>query len=524
MKKTGKPKQINKKTENTLEQLTLCKSSDLLQELFRKSLDIIAVFDKNANFQYVSPSLTSLTNYRETDLIGESILKFVHPNDQKVVSNNFSNVVNADTSGIASEFRFQKADGSWIYLEALSNNCLGNPSINGIIMNARDITMRKLMEDHLSQAHKMQAIGTLAGGIAHDFNNLLTGIQGYVSLMLSSKDSNDPDFDRLNKIQALVQSGADLAVNLLGFARGGQYEPKPTDLNELVSKTVNVFGRTRKEVMIHHKYEKNIWPVEVDRIQIEQVLINLFVNSWQAMSGSSGHIYVETNNVFLNDNNPFAVDLPKGNYVQIMITDTGTGMDAETRRRVFEPFFTTKEKARGVGLGLASAYGIIKEHGGTITVASKVGHGTTFNIYLPASDKQIVRETIADKTIIKGRETILLIDDEESIIDVCGEILETLGYNVLKAGNGHDALKTFAENKAMIDLVILDMIMPGLSGDETFDGLKSINPKVKVMLSSGYVTGNKAKKIMEKGCQAFIQKPFRIEEFSQKIKEILDKK
>ncbi|NTW76791.1 MAG: response regulator [Syntrophaceae bacterium] len=524
MKKTGKQKQSSKNLENTLEQLTLCKSGALLQELFRNSLDIIAVFDKNAVFQYVSPSLTSLTNYRETDLIGESVFKFIHPNDQKVVSNNFSKVVSADNNGIASEFRLHKADGSWIYLEALSNNCLGNPSINGIIMNARDITMRKLIEDHLRQVHKMQAIGTLAGGIAHDFNNLLTGIQGYISLMLSSKDSGDPDFDKLNKIQTLVQSGADLAVNLLGFARGGQYEPKPTDLNELVARTVNVFGRTKKEIIIHHKYEKNIWPVEVDRIQIEQVLINLLVNSWQAMSGNSGHIYVETNNVFLNDNNFLAIDLPKGNYVQIMITDTGTGMDEETRRRVFEPFFTTKEKARGVGLGLASAYGIIKEHGGTINVASKVGHGTTFNIYLPASDKEIVSEIIADKTIIKGKETILLIDDEESIIDVCGEILETLGYNVLKAGNGYDALKTFTENKDIIDLVILDMIMPGLSGNETFDGLKLINPKVKVLLSSGYVTGNQAKEIMEKGCQAFIQKPFRMEEFSQKIREVLDKK
>jgi len=199
-------------------------------------------------------------------------------------------------------------------------------------------------------------------------------------------------------------------------------------------------------------------------------------------------------------------------------------MDEETCRRVFEPFFTTREKGRGVGLGLASAYGIIKEHGGTINVASKAGQGTTFNIYLPVSDKKIVKDTTVDETIIKGRETILLVDDEESIVDVCGEILETLGYNVLKAGNGHDALKIFADNKDLIDLVILDMIMPGLSGNETFDGLKLINPQVKVLLSSGYVTGNQAKIIMEKGCQAFIQKPFRMEEFSRKIREVLDKK
>ncbi|MEQ8162121.1 MAG: ATP-binding protein [Smithellaceae bacterium] len=523
MKKTGKKKQISKNAENAAEQLTLRKSSALLQELLRNFLDIIAVFDKDGVFQYISPSLTSLTGYREADFIGESVIKFVHPNDHQVVNNNFSKVLSEGNKGIASEFRFQKADNSWIYLEALSNNCLNNPAINGIIMNARDITMRKLMEDHLRQAQKMQAIGTLAGGIAHDFNNLLMGIQGYISLMLASRDAGDPDFDRLRNIQSLVQSGADLADNLLGFARGGQYELKPTDLNELVSRTANIFGRTKKEIRIHHKYEENIWPVEVDRIQIEQVLVNLFVNSWQAMS-NGGHIFVETKNVFLSDKHFLSADLPKGNYVQITVTDTGAGMDEETCRRVFEPFFTTREKGRGVGLGLASAYGIIKEHGGTINVASKAGQGTTFNIYLPVSDKKIVKDTTVDETIIKGRETILLVDDEESIVDVCGEILETLGYNVLKAGNGHDALKIFADNKDLIDLVILDMIMPGLSGNETFDGLKLIHPKVKVLLSSGYVTGNQAKIIMEKGCQAFIQKPFRMEEFSRKIREVLDKK
>jgi two-component system, cell cycle sensor histidine kinase and response regulator CckA len=501
----------------------LRKSSALLQELFRNSLDIVAVFDKNGIFQYVSPSLIYLTNHPESDLIGESVFKFVHPDDQKVAINGFSEVVNEENNGIATEFRFRKADGSWIYLEALGNNCLGNPAINGIIINARDVTVRKHMENHLRQAHKMQAIGTLAGGIAHDFNNLLMGIQGYISLMLSSKDSGDPDFDKLNNMQSLVQSGSDLAANLLGFARGGQYELKPTDLNELVSKTANVFGRTKKEVTIHHKYEKNIWPVEVDRVQIEQVLINLYVNAWQAMPGDGGDIYVETNNITLSNDDVPAMNIKKGDYVQIMITDTGIGMDEETCLRVFEPFFTTREKGHGVGLGLASAYGIIKEHGGTINVASKMGHGTTFGIYLPVSNKEISRETINDKTIIKGKETILLVDDEESIVDVCGEILDSMGYNVFQAGDGKEALKIFAENKDMIDLVILDMIMPVLSGEETFDGLKVINPEVKVILSSGYVVSNQAKRIMEKGCKAFLQKPFRMEELSQKIREVLDR-
>ncbi len=474
-------------TDQKKAEAALRKSSELLQELFRCSIDIIGVFDKNGIFQYISPSLTAITNYQESDLIGKSCFEFIHPDDQKLIINDFLEVVTGENNGIATEFRFRKVDGSWVYLEALGNSCLNNPAVNGIIINARDVTMRKRMEEQLLQVHKMQAIGTLAGGIAHDFNNLLMGIQGYISLMLLSKDSGDPDFDKLNSMQSLVQSGADLAANLLGFARGGQYELKPTDLNELVSKTANIFGRTKKEIIIHQKYEKNIWSVEVDRVQIEQVLINLYVNAWQAMPGDGGDIYLETNNIVLNAADARTMNIKEGDYVQIMITDTGIGMDEEICRRVFEPFFTTKEKGRGVGLGLASAYGIIKEHGGIIDVASELGHGTIFSIYLPASAKEISRETSYAKAIVKGNETILLVDDETAIVEVCGEILSTLGYNVLQARNGKDALKIYEINNGGIDLVILDMIMPGLSGGETFDALRQMDSKVKVMLSSGYI-------------------------------------
>lgn len=508
----------HKKTEAALR-----KSNALLQELFRNSLDIIAVFDKSGVFQYISPSLIGgLTGYRESDLINKSCFEFIHPEDLDSVANAFAEVVTKENTGIATEFRFRKADGSWVYLEALGNNCLDNPAINGIIINARDVTMRKRMETQLLQSQKMQAIGTLAGGIAHDFNNLLMGIQGYISLMLLRRDSCDPDFGKLNSMQSLVQSGADLAANLLGFARGGQYELKPTDLNELVSKTVDIFGRTKKELIVHQNYGKNIRPVEIDRIQMEQVLLNLYVNAWQAMPGDGGDIYVETNNIVLGAADALSLNVKEGDYVQIMITDTGTGMDQETCRRVFEPFFTTKEKDRGAGLGLAAAYGIIREHGGTIDVASELGHGTIFSIYLPATSKEISRETIKSRTIIKGNETILLVDDEESIVEVCGEILGTLGYKVLRAANGRDALQIFAENKGNIDLVILDMIMPGMSGGETFDALRQIDPKARVLLSSGYIVSDQAKKIMEKGCQAFIQKPFRMEELSRKIRGVLD--
>lgn len=499
----------------------LQKSNELIKELFRNSLDVFAVLDHKGFFMYCAPSLTKITGYQEDDLTGKDSFEFIHDNDKKIVKNDFSSLLAGKTDGIVTEFRFRKADNSWIYLEALGNNCLDNPAINGIIINARDVTMRKRMEDHLLQAQKMQAIGTLAGGIAHDFNNLLMGIQGYISLMLLHKDFDDPDFDKLNNMQSLVQNGADLAANLLGFARGGQYELESTNLNELIEQTCNVFSRTKKEIIFHQKYEKNLRPVEVDHSQIEQVLINLYINAWQAMSCNGGDIYIKTDNITLNDGNAAIMDLKKGIYVRIMITDTGRGMDEETRRRVFEPFFTTKEKDRGTGLALASAYGIIKEHGGTIEVTSKPGQGSTFTIYIPAQDKETSKESIDAKIMIPGNETILLVDDEKAIIEVCGEILSTLGYNIITAGNGREALKIYEANKDKIDLVILDMIMPGFGGSETFDNLKLINPKVRVMLSSGYIISDQVKNLMAKGCRGFIQKPFRMEELSEKIREVL---
>jgi two-component system cell cycle sensor histidine kinase/response regulator CckA len=505
-----------KKAEDALR-----KSEERLRELLQNSSDIIAIFDNNGVFQYVSPSVKNILGYDENDITGKRTFDFIHPDDAQMTINAFNEVTQSIHTGIATEFRFRHKNGQWVNLEALGSNLLDNPAINGIVINARNISERKRLETQLFHSQKMEAIGTLAGGIAHDFNNILMGIQGYISLLLLNIETIHPEFEKLINMQTLVQSGADLTGKLLGFARGGQYEVKPTDLNELISKTVNLFGRTKKDITFHQKYEKNPWTAEVDRVQIEQVLLNLYVNAWQAMP-QGGNIYIETKNVTTNKVAPAINIADGGDYINITITDTGVGMDKDTCQRVFEPFFTTKEKGRGVGLGLASAYGIIKEHGGIIDVSSELGQGTTFNIFLPASKKEVPKETFAAKTILKGTETILLVDDEDSVLDVYREILIALGYNIFIAHNGKEALQIYKINKDNINLVILDMIMPGLSGAETYEGLKLINPEVKVILSTGYSISEQAKKIMNSGCHALIQKPFRIADLSQKIREVLD--
>jgi CheY-like chemotaxis protein len=308
----------------------------------------------------------------------------------------------------------------------------------------------------------------------------------------------------------------------VGFARGGKYEAKPTDINELITKSSDMFGRTRKEITIHSKYQEDIWTIEVDQGQIEHVLLNLFVNAWQAMAGP-GQLYVETVNVVLDecDAKPFTVK--PGRYVKISITDTGMGMDKATQQRIFEPFFTTKEMGRGAGLGLASVYGIIKNHGGYINVYSEKKEGTTFTIYLPVSEKDVYEEKKLPEKVVKGTVTLLLVDDEDIIIDVGEQMLKTLGYEVLLARGGKKAIEVYTNNQDRIDMVILDMIMPDMGGGETYDRLKEINPDVKVLLSSGYSINGKANEILERGCNGFIQKPFDLRGLSGKIGEILCK-
>jgi two-component system cell cycle sensor histidine kinase/response regulator CckA len=397
--------------------------------------------------------------------------------------------------------------------------------IIGVVLVFRDITEKKKLEAQFQAAQKMEALGTLAGGIAHDFNNLLMAIQGNASLMLLEKASDDPDYERLKNIEQGVRSGAELTRQLLGFAMGGKYEVKPTDINELIRRTSDMFGRTKKEITIHTKYQEGIWPVEVDQGQIEQVLLNLYVNAWQAMPGG-GELYLETENVTLDDKSVKPFDLTSGRYVKIALTDTGVGMDEATQQRIFEPFFTTKEMGRGTGLALASVYGIIKNHGGIITVDSTKGKGTTFTMYLPASEKEVIEEReLLPGEALKGTETVLLVDEEEMVLDVGEGILKELGYKVLIARSGKEAIEIVSKGPNISpapDIVILDMIMPVMGGAETYDRLKEINPDIKVLLSSGYSIDGQAQEIMDRGCNGFIQKPFSMRELSQEVRGILD--
>ncbi|NVM21715.1 MAG: PAS domain S-box protein [Desulfobacterales bacterium] len=461
----------------------------------------------------------------------ETSMKLIHPEDLEPVSKKLQVHIKKKTP-YSAEFRMKTKDGSYRWIRSIGrivswdNN--GNPQrMVGIHIDINDRktarAKRRKLEAQLQQVQKLEAMGTLAGGIAHDFNNLLMTVHSNVSLMLYDIDSMHPHYEALKDIEKQVRSGAKLTGQLLGYARKGRYDPKPVDLNSLVQGVAETFGRTRKDITVHQQLAEDLFAIEADHGQIEQVLLNLCVNAADAMPGG-GDLMLQTMNVAHEDMKGRLYHPKPGNYVLLTVTDTGTGMDKETQQRVFDPFFTTKQMGQGTGIGLASVYGIIDVHGGHIDVDSEKGRGTTFSIYLPATETSVDKTIKAAEQIVKGTGTILLVDDEEMVLKAGIKLLKKLGYTVLGAGGGNEALEIYKAKKDNIDLVILDMVMPNTGGGETYDRMKNVHPNVKVLLSSGYSIDGQAQEILQRGCDGFIQKPFSIAELSEKIREVLGNK
>jgi PAS domain S-box-containing protein len=421
------------------------------------------------------------------------------------------------------EAQFLRKDGSTIHVLI---NAIGRfddynrlVEMQGYIL---DITRLKNLESQLLHALKMESIGTMAGGVAHDFNNLLMGIMGNTSLLMADWGTEHPGYARLKNIQQYVQSGSELTRQLLGFAKGGRYEVRTIDINRLISRNITMFARTHKNIRVHTELASDLWSVEADRTQIDQVLYNLYVNALHAMD-KGGDLFVKTANHIMDGQAAAPHGIKPGRFVVITVRDTGHGIEPEVLPRIFDPFFTTKERGRGTGLGLASAYGIVKGHGGFITVFSQPREGAAFAIHLPAAiDKEIQVQEMAVATALPngGTGTILLVDDEEIIVDAIGTMISHLGYRLLTARSGAEALEIFGNHYHEIDLVILDMIMPGMGGGETFDKLKSIDPNVRVILCSGYSAEGQAADILQRGCLGFFQKPFTLNELASKLKHI----
>lgn len=483
----------------------------------------VALIDLDHTVVMTNPTHGKLLNKPTSELVGKKCYRefekreAICPHCPGVKAVATGQPVEADTEGV-------RDDGSRFAVRVRAFPALGTDGrVTGFVEIVEDITEKRRLRAELQHAQKLEAVGTLAGGIAHDFNNLLTSIQGNVSLMLLNIDSLHPHYERLTNIQKQVESGAALTSHLLGYARKGKYEIRPVDLNQLVKETSETFGRTRKQIEIHRDLADGLLAVEADHGQIEQVLLNLLVNSADAMTGG-GDLFLKTMNVTDKDMAGRVYRPKPGDYVMLTVTDSGTGMDKKTMERIFDPFFTTKDMGRGTGLGLASAYGIVKGHSGYIDVESSKGTGTTFSVFLPASKKKVQKVVRSDKKVIEGTGTVLLVDDEEIILEVGRDLLLAMGYRVLTAKGGKEAIKIYEKNRNEIDIVVLDMVMPNMNGGEVYDVMRRINPDVRVLLSSGFSIDGEASEILERGCDAFVQKPFTMEELSGKIRGVLDRK
>ncbi|MGD9818139.1 MAG: response regulator [Desulfomonilaceae bacterium] len=382
------------------------------------------------------------------------------------------------------------------------------------------------MQSQLAHAQKMEAIGTLAGGIAHDFNNLLQVIIGYSDFLLERKKDVGEDHSDLKKIYDAGQRGTDLVKGLLAFSRQEKAKMVAVDLNDEAIKIERLLYHTiPKNIVIELHLGQFLKPINADPSQIGQILMNLAINSKDAMP-EGGKLVIETENVDLDDEYCSRnIGVTPGSYVLLSVSDTGTGMDGETLSHIFEPFFTTKSVGKGTGLGLATAYGIVKQHNGYILCYSEPGHGTTFKIYFPAISGEKKPVSVSDESTMQGgTETILLVDDDEDIRNLGARILEQKGYNVISAKNGKEGLEIYKKYGDRIGLIVLDLIMPEMDGKLCMEKILKINPGAKIVLASGYSPNGSAKTLISKGAKGFVSKPFLIKELLVTIREVLDSK
>jgi len=516
-------------TERKRVEEALRESEERFRSLIQSSSDIIVILDQNGLITYESPSMEQILRYPAGEMIGKNPLDYMHPGDIGGVVKALSEVFEDVNPGIPTEFRFKRADGTWVYLEAIGNNLIDYAGINGVVITARDITERKKaeelkldMERRLLHAQKLESLGVMAGGIAHDFNNLLMAILGNLDLArldLSPVSRSRPFID-----QALVAArrAADLTNQMLAYSGKGRFDLKPFDLSELVQEMAHLLKASiSKTVTLNLQMDGDLPSIVADPSQIQQIIMNLIVNASEAIGDHPGVVAISTGSLdcdqgYLQRSRLKEKPAP-GAYVFIEVRDTGCGMDEETKDRLFDPFFTTKFTGRG--LGMAAVLGIVSGHKGAIMVESEPGRGATIRVMFPASDLgEPVKGKKPGVSAMEGEGaamgpisgTVLVADDEDMVRDLCKSMIERLGYKVMTACDGEEAVKIFRENASEIVCVILDLTMPRLDGMAAFDELRHIKADVKVILSSGYDEREATERFTGKGLAGFIKKPYQL--------------
>jgi two-component system, cell cycle sensor histidine kinase and response regulator CckA len=509
----------------------LRRSEQRFRKLVEHSSDVITLLDAAGRIVYSTQSIRSTLGYAERERAGSLVFELIHPDDRPKAEALFRHVT-AERGIVAhADLRVRHKDGTWRDLEVAAVNHLDDPVVSAVVVNYHDITERKraltemrLLEEQFRQAQKMEAVGRLAGGVAHDFNNLLTVIMSYADLLAAELPEGSAARQDLLEIRKAGAQAASLTGQLLAFSRQQVLAPIVLNLNELLGDMRKMLQRVLGEdIELSLRLAPQLGNVRADPGQLQQVMMNLAVNSRDAMP-TGGQLTIQTADVGLSEEYVEAHQtvLP-GPYTMLVVTDTGTGMDAETRSRAFEPFFTTKEKGRGTGLGLSTVYGIVQQSGGYIWLYSEPGHGTTFKIYLPRVDapaeEPLPRESA--KTL-KGTETILLVEDEAMMRPLVKGILQGRGYRVLVAQNAEEALTLAREHVGPIHLLLTDVVMPGVSGPDLAVRLAASRPEAVVLYMSGYTDDAIVHYGLFKRGLNYIQKPFTPGMLSQKVRLVLD--
>jgi len=486
--------------------------------------DVIFALSPGGEVTSLNPAFEEMTGFPPADWVGRPFEAFVHPDDVPLALDLFGRVLQGEPRPTI-QFRILTKAGTYRVAEFSATAQRRDGRLTGILGIGRDVTERLGLEQQLRQAQKMEAVGRLAGGIAHDFNNILTAITGHADLLLEDLGHHDPRRTDVDEIRRSAERAAGLTRQLLAFSRQQVLQPKVVDLNALVLDMDKLLRRLiGEDVELATALDPTLGRVTADPGQLEQVIVNLAVNARDAMP-QGGKLTLETRNIDLDSSYTLEHSLVKpGPYVQLTVSDSGIGMDEETQAHAFEPFFTTKPRGQGTGLGLAMVYGTVKQSGGFIWVYSEPGHGATFKIYLPRVDAPVESATppAPVERPPRGSETVLLAEDEPAVRAIAQQVLERQGYTVLAAPSGADALALAAQHGATIDLLLTDVVMPGMSGRDLADRLTAQRPGIRVLYISGYTDNAIVRHGMLEPGLAYLQKPFRPDALVRKVRDVLD--
>jgi two-component system cell cycle sensor histidine kinase/response regulator CckA len=511
-----------------LAETKLVRREKLFKALSENSLDIVTVLNQEGLFTYNSLSVSKVLGYRPDELVGQNAFAIIHEEDVEGTKKDFQRCIENPGQTTTSKFRARHRDGSWLYLETVCKSFLDDPEIAGVVVNSRDVTERHHLEEQLRHSQKMEAIGQLAGGVAHDFNNILTVIQGHASLLRSGDKLPEARRGSVDQIYQAAERAAGLTRQLLTFSRRQVIQPKPLDLNTVLGNMTKMLGRILGEdISLQFNYSAGQPWVHADEGMVEQVAMNLAVNSRDAMP-AGGQLTIK---IAVVDIRPGELARHPGGragrFACFSVADTGSGIKPEVLPHIFEPFFTTKAVGKGTGLGLATVYGIVKQHSGWITVESRVDKGTTFHVFLPAINSGAVKtpDTAPDEALPRGTETILVVEDEAPVRElVCG-VLTGLGYQILEAGTGVKALEVWHQHRDKIDLLLTDIVMPdGMTGRDLAEKVQAEKPSLKVIYTSGYSSDIVGRDFVLREGLNYLQKPFVPQKLVRAVRKCLDGK